>query len=271
VLRDIHSLWIGDRLGPLEELCLCSFLQQGHKFFLHSYKTFDVPAGVTLLDANNLIPENEIIRFRRTGSVALFSNRYRYEILRKFDAYWADADIFCLRPFTFDQPYVFGVDQYRGTRPILNGAILGAPADSAFLTNLLALFETPSLAFRFLSAREKMKTRWIAYKQFRRVGLEDFPWGSAGPIAVTNVAEELGLMKHAQPISAFYTLKGIKLFQANEDWKRAIDDGTYCAHFTHSKFAKHPVDLAKPVAGSFYDYCVRTAGPETRYFSGIAA
>jgi hypothetical protein len=266
VLRDIHSLWIGDRLGPLEELCLSSFIQQGHRFFLHTYKTFDVPAGVTLLDANDLVPENQIIRFRRTGSVSLFADRYRYEILRKFDVYWADVDIFCLRPFEFSGPYLFGVDRVAEGRNILNNAVLGAPADSEFLARLLALFAKPSLALRFLTPAERMKLYWNAVRRFQVPGLEDFPWGSAGPIAVTHIAEELGIIDLAQPLSALFELKGLKLFTANSNWEQAINDGAYCAHFVHSKFARRPVDLLAPVPGSFYEFCVKQAGGMTSTF-----
>jgi hypothetical protein len=42
----IQSLWIGDALGPLQELSIASFLHFGHEYHLHCSKTVDnVPPG----------------------------------------------------------------------------------------------------------------------------------------------------------------------------------------------------------------------------------
>ncbi|MEJ2228458.1 MAG: hypothetical protein P8Y67_09525 [Alphaproteobacteria bacterium] len=267
MLRDIHSLWIGERLGPLEELCLCSFVKQGHKVFLHSYKKFDLPNGVIAIDANELIPEDQIIRYKRNRSVALFANRYRYEILRNYDVYWADADIFCMRPFDFEEPYVFGIDTIVEGRPVINNCVLRAPYDSELLRNLLEPFNKPRSALRFLSTKQKIKSISTHIKSFKRLSLECLPWGTTGPIALTYLANDLGLMQYALPKNAFAELKKLRLFEENFNWIDTVNNNaTYAAHFTQSKLGSKPVDLTKPLPGSFYEYCVKEVGSMTNYF-----
>ena len=44
----IQSLWIGKELSVLEQLCICSFLKNGHNFHLYTYeKINNVPDGTS--------------------------------------------------------------------------------------------------------------------------------------------------------------------------------------------------------------------------------
>ena len=55
--RTINSLWVGDRLGFIERLCVQSALATGHGFRLFSYepsKLKGVPAGVEKLTVEKL-------------------------------------------------------------------------------------------------------------------------------------------------------------------------------------------------------------------------
>lgn len=52
-LAEIASLWIGDRLTWLEQLCLKSFADAGHHTTLYSYKKIEnLPDGVHSADAS---------------------------------------------------------------------------------------------------------------------------------------------------------------------------------------------------------------------------
>ena len=119
-LATINAIWIGPNLGPIHVACLKSFLNQGHKVILHSYKCpQDKPEKVEFADANLLIPEDQIIRHRETGSFSLFSNLLRYELLRKELGLYVDCDIFCLKPI-IDAKYIIGFEDNNS----LNGAVL---------------------------------------------------------------------------------------------------------------------------------------------------
>jgi hypothetical protein len=51
--RVVQSLWIGDRLSVMEQLCISSFLRHGHVFHLYVYQqTEGIPAGTVVLDGN---------------------------------------------------------------------------------------------------------------------------------------------------------------------------------------------------------------------------
>jgi hypothetical protein len=118
----INSLWIG-QLSPLEHLCLQSFTAQGHPFHLYTYEPIDnVPPGVTLQDAAKILPASKIFRNQRgqgKGSLAAFSDLFRYKLLLERGGWWVDTDVFCLKPFDFSAPYVFGAED----KPVASGII----------------------------------------------------------------------------------------------------------------------------------------------------
>lgn len=111
--NNIHSLWIGKQLSNLELLTLHSFVSHGHRFHLWLYEPLQtaVPQGVILQDANEILDQKHIFHYRTgdigKGSVAGFSDIFRYKLLYEKGGWWVDMDVTCLRPFQFDEPYVF--------------------------------------------------------------------------------------------------------------------------------------------------------------------
>src|SRR5688500_1370812 len=91
-----NSLWLGPRLGPVEQACLLSVLRQGHEMALYCYEEPEgVPEGVNLLDAEEIIPRREIVR-SPGGGASFFSNRFRYELQRQGRGTWIDCDLYLL-------------------------------------------------------------------------------------------------------------------------------------------------------------------------------
>lgn len=102
----VQGLWIGDRLGVMQRCSIRSFLAAGHPYHLYTYGPVEgVPAGVTVLDANALIPADRIWRYRDYDTPAGFSNQFRYHLLDERGGTWADLDVICLRPLP-DDPYL---------------------------------------------------------------------------------------------------------------------------------------------------------------------
>ena len=59
----IQSLWVGERLSRIEVLSIRSFLAQGHPYHLYTYADLEnVPDGVTVKDANAIVPERDIFK-----------------------------------------------------------------------------------------------------------------------------------------------------------------------------------------------------------------
>jgi len=107
----INGLWIGP-LSPLERLCMKSFVARGHSVHLYTYDPIEnVPQGVTLQDAAEILPPSQIFRNqlgKGKGSLAGFSDLFRFKLLLDKGGWWVDADVFCLKPYDFAAPYVFG-------------------------------------------------------------------------------------------------------------------------------------------------------------------
>jgi hypothetical protein len=114
--RNIHGLWIGTRLSQLELLCIQSFVNHGHTFLLWTYNPLEnnLPSSVRFMDANEIIPGNEIFQYSYAnqfghgkGSYAGFSDIFRYKLLYEYGGWWSDMDVTCLKPLDFPAPYVF--------------------------------------------------------------------------------------------------------------------------------------------------------------------
>ena len=103
----IQSLWVGKSLSNLEHLSIQSFLDNGFIYHLYTYgPVHNVPAGAIIKDGNTIVPENLIFTYKN-GSLAAFSNYFRFTLLDKIGGYWADTDIICVKNFQLKQPYVF--------------------------------------------------------------------------------------------------------------------------------------------------------------------
>ncbi|GAB4450241.1 MAG: hypothetical protein Fur0028_05630 [Bacteroidales bacterium] len=112
----VHSLWIGNRLTQLELLTLISFTTNGHLFYLWTYNEIEtpLPSGVVVRDANEILHSSKIFKYKYSnqyghgkGSYAGFSDLFRYALLYKYGGWWVDMDVTCLKPFDFQEPYVF--------------------------------------------------------------------------------------------------------------------------------------------------------------------
>ena len=182
---DCVTLWIGDALCPVERACLRSVMHQGHSLALYAYRQpSGVPDGIEIRDASDVLPESAIVR-HRSGSVALFSDWFRYELMGRGLGTWIDTDLYLVASLDMDRAYLFGKQVVSPVRPwrwrvreSINGSVLRLPPDSPMLPPLIAQFTGQS----DLSQRR---------------------WGSAGPFALTDVAERCGFSSEALPSDVF--------------------------------------------------------------------
>ncbi|MBV9932055.1 MAG: hypothetical protein JO013_14080 [Alphaproteobacteria bacterium] len=193
-----NTLWIGRRLGAVERACLRSVLRQGHALTLWCYDLPEgVPPRVRLRDAAEILPRDTVIA-HKGGSHALFANRFRYELQRRAAGFWVDCDIYLVRPLDGLTGHVFGW----AAPHHINTAVLHLPPDSPVLAPLLDLFDEcdvpPWLPWRARAAA------WLRLRRTGRSGLSHMPWGSAGPLALTWLAERHGLARCALPAPVFY-------------------------------------------------------------------
>lgn len=198
----IQSLWIGSPLSNFEKLCIQSFLDHGHEFHLYVYdEVGGIPSGVTVKSANEILSHNLIFRYSN-GSVAGFSNWFRYEMLAKHGGMWVDMDMICLKPFAFGDEFVVGYydeDPANGVNTAVCGGrneIWRLLSDSCRDHPKFQPWDSPKIIWRKL--RRKLK----------RKGLDGSPFGQiGGPRPLSEALQYFDLMKLAKPNTYFYPLR----------------------------------------------------------------
>jgi hypothetical protein len=160
-MTDVNGLWIGTRLSPLERACVQSFLSKGHRFDLYVYDVIEnVPAGCTLLDAAALIPRSEVFTHPDgpgKGSLAGFSDRFRYKLLYESGGWWVDLDVFCLTESLPELPIVIG----RQDAQLINGAVLRFPPRHAAIAEALRECETKGNGIAWAEIGPELLTRYV--------------------------------------------------------------------------------------------------------------
>lgn len=241
ILPTIHALWIGEKLGEISNCCLASFVKQGHRVVLHTYTSIkDLPKGVVVSDANKIIPKEKIIRHKQTGSYALFSDIFRYELLKKVDGIYVDCDVYCLKPLIIpEHGYLFGFED----DDKINGAILALPQNSELLNKLIEIAYDDYFIPSWYSVGKQRRLKWQ-----KRLGISkhisDMPWGVIGPEAITYFAKKFKVVELAQEIDVLYPLHYNRISQIltpNLNVSDIVSYRTCCIHLYNEKLRK--VDL----------------------------
>lgn len=199
ILPTINAVWIGEALGAVHAACLRSFLRHGHRVVLHCFETpVDVPSGVELFNAADLMHPAEIVRYEKSGSLALTANKYRYRILREGLGVYVDCDVFCLRPF-LHQKLLFGKESDK----VINNAVLKIPTEHPLLDTLIEASSDPYFIPWWLPSKKRRHRRIRKTFGFP-VHISKQPWGTLGPTLFTKAVEHHGLFDQAKRIDTFY-------------------------------------------------------------------
>ena len=234
-MRDLATLWVGP-LGPIEYASIASFLRHGHNLTIYSYGTLDgVPSGVAFRDANEILPAREVARYSREGSPSLHSNFFRYALMAQTDAVWVDLDIIALRPFDFTGPHIYAHENEER----VNCAVLRMPQNSPALAKLLRF--QPGMRGIAPHVTGLRRLKYQIKTLGRGVPIEEWPWGSTGPRALSAYLRQHDEMKFAMPPATFYPI-------APQDCERFITPGalsdadfgpeTYGVHLSASNVQK---------------------------------
>ena len=137
VRRPVASLWIGEKLQYLNQLCLLSHVRQGHPTTLYCADTVtNVPAGVDVRPAAEIMPLDMDIVSQTSES--FLSNVFRYKMIQKTDAVWIDCDAFCHRPFPDEMHNIFAGHGFRGA---LNCGVVYIPPEGELIHLLMDYYE----------------------------------------------------------------------------------------------------------------------------------
>lgn len=216
-----NTFWNGPSLGPIHSACLRSFLSNGHTVRLFAYTApADVPPGVEVLPASEILPWSRVSWFVENGHIELASDLFRYHLLAASAGLWVDADCFSVNPIE-DDDYIFGQETVSG----LNSAVLKLPSASPVLRALCSIdrdFIPP-----WESRRRQRNAQWRRMLGRPR-GLERWPWGTIGPTALTYYAKEFGILDLAEPSDVFYPVHWDHL-------DRLVDVGLHLSDLTTTR------------------------------------
>ncbi len=258
--REVGTLWIGGPLSWMEQLCLKSYVDQGQKITLFSYEDIpNVPEGVIRRDGREIIDTNDFIKYEKKDSFALFADWFRLHMIHQNPGMiWIDTDVYCYRPMDYESDYVFGFElpgEYR-----VNNAVLGLPADSEILAQMLDFTEDRFSIAPFLP-KKKQREMEKARAAGKPVHVSEQPWGVWGPMMVTHYVHKLGLTKHVQPVDAFYPItfrERTKFLRPTDTVQPLMTENTTALHL----WASNKKQLGNryhglPPKGSYFDFLVR--------------
>jgi Glycosyltransferase sugar-binding region containing DXD motif len=227
----IQGLWIGPRLAALQRLSILSFLANGHEYHLYTYEDIaDVPAGIVLKDASEILPRAAVFRNSKQDTYAAFSDIFRYKLLFKRGGWWADLDIICLRPFSFHSEYVFASEYIWGK----DGAVVGEEITSGVIKAPAA---APILEYTCNVCETKN-------------GL-DLTWDELGPELIRKAVGRFGLQEYVQSAPIFCPVPAwrYRVFlepQIAHGLSALLQGGVphmYSVHLWHELWRRDGVDL----------------------------
>ncbi|WP_395622891.1 hypothetical protein [Sphingomonas daechungensis] len=248
-MQVLNTLWVGDQLGKLEQLCVLSGLAAGHPYHVYSYepdKLRGVPDGAEVRDAAEVMPRHRLLAYAECNSYALGANFWRYEMLRQGRGYWVDLDVLVLRPFDLDQPYVFGTEE-QGT---VNNAVMLAPPDSPLVEDLVSLPERIGCPPWYGPRRSAQY--FLRRLKEGRLRLQDYPWGTFGPGMLGYLVGKHRLSEFAAAPEVFYPLSWrdvTKLYGPAEEVDALLTPETRGIHLYNSQLRE--LAKSRPPAGSY--------------------
>lgn len=226
----IAALWMEGSLSFLEQLCLKSFVDAGHHVKLYHYGPLrNVPEGMELADAAEVLPRTDFLAHARTGSPALHSDLFRYKMLEQNkDTIWADTDAYCMKRFETPNGHFYGWESDKH----INGGVLGLPSDCDTLGELLE-FTSDEFAIPTWYGDDYTRELEEARDAGNPVHASEQPWGVWGPHAVTHFLHKTGEAKYALPQEGLYpfTYKDRRMMlKRNFDTTPYVTENTYSIH-----------------------------------------
>ena len=241
----INSIWIGKELGPVHAACLRSFARHGYDVVLHCYeRPVDLPDGVKLFDANRLMRPDEIVRHKKTSSLALASDIYRYRILREGMGIYVDCDVFCLKPFA-DADYILSWE----SNDLVSSAIIKFPVGSPLLEAVLSASENPAFIPPWRS-----KNRQRFYQLRKALGMPKLvanqSWGTIGPVLITHYVRALKLEERVAPAdiySPLYAPLSNLLFEKGLTLEDLTTSRSVAMHLYNSNLKNRAIEPGTPI------------------------
>jgi hypothetical protein len=245
---DLNTLWVGKSLPPLQRLCLASAVGTGARVRLFTYEPVEgIPPGVEVVDGKEVLGLDKMVRHRKSQSVALFSDRFRYEVLAKGLGAWFDTDMLFLKAPYSTGDYLVGWEE---PERVSAGFIWVTPGHP--LINDLrqhAFDEHPIPGWYPLWRRSYLSIR-------KAVGLpqhvSDADWGVIGPYLLTWLLQKHKMTSEIRPVSWSCGLPWQErrtIWDGSYDWRKWVNPDTVCVHLWNHGLTREE-RARKPEPGS---------------------
>jgi len=225
----LNALWVGNALPPLQRLCLTSAAATGCHVRLFTYEPVDgVPPGIEVVDGNEVLGIDKMIRHSRSQSAALFSDRFRYEILARRLGAWIDTDLLfikapqarahCLLGWEDDELVGTAFIWIKPGQPLIEDLRRHA-FDDHLIPGWLPWWKRSQLSVRKAVGRPKH--------------VSDLDWGVIGPHLLTWLLRQSDLVSEVGPTSWFSPLPWDdrrRISDGDLDWQSLIKPETICVH-----------------------------------------
>jgi hypothetical protein len=217
-VTEVNSFWDGE-LTTLERLCITSFLRNGATYNLYVYdEPRGLPAGVVLKDASSVVPRERVFRYAtgfNAGSIAGFTNLFRYTVIHELGGWWIDTDVCCLQPFDFTQDEGFIAETSQKEPFLVSTAMFKGRRGSPVLAN----------------ARER----------FERKDVTQVAHGETGPWLLTDAVTECAAEHSVRPNDRYMPVPWWDYRRYFFDEHLSID-GCFTVHFWNAMLTANGVD-----------------------------
>lgn len=245
---DLNTLWVGKSLPPLQRLCLASAVATGCTTRLFTYEPVEgIPPGVEVVDGNEVLGLDKMIRHRKSQSVALFSDRFRYEVLGKGLGAWVDTDMLFLRAPKATADYLVG---WEDEKLVSAGFIWVRPGHPLIDQLRQHAFDEHPIPGWFPAWKRACLGLRKAIGKPEHVS--DLDWGVIGPNLLTWLLRQNDMLAEARPPSWSCGLPWDErrtIWDGTYDWRQWINDETVCVHLWNHGLTKEE-RARKPQPGS---------------------
>jgi len=209
-------MWIGKTLSKMEQLCVQSFLQNGHIFHLYTYNNIEnIPKGILLKDGNDIIPFDKVFK-DSSGGFSGFSNWFRYKLLHEKGGWWVDMDAICVKFFDIKEEYCFSSERDFSQDVVVNCGFIKTPPKADFLTEVLDYINSADHA--------------------------NVKWGQFGPKLFNAIIQTYDSEKYIKPPETFCPINWYEISALLHDHKMIFGEQTFAIHLWNEIWRKENFD-----------------------------
>ena len=226
---DLNALWVGNSLPPLQQLCLTSAVATGCRTRLFTYEPVSgIPEGVEVIDGNEVLSRDKMVRHRQSQSAALFSDRFRYEVLGKGLGAWIDTDLLFLKAPQATGDCLVGWEDDE----LIGSAFIWIRPGHHLIDELRRLASDDHLIPGWLPG---WKRSYLSTRKFIGIPkhVSDLEWGVIGPHLLTWLLRQNNLISQARSTSWFSPLPWDdrhKIWDGSFNWRPLMSTETVCVH-----------------------------------------